>query len=172
MNNQSLSRTKKAQVATLDFVLGLLIIIIAIVLTINIITTMQEPSTFNEVKTKGFTVAELLMSSGYPENWNSSTVIKTGLVSDNLFNITKLQEVELIPYNKLRATLNNPTHVYFYFTNKTTILNLSSCGYGDASVTVNDSCYPTFPQTNNLIRVDRFMNYNNTIIRMVVVVWD
>lgn len=166
------SRTRNAQVSTIDFITGLIIITIALILTANIISNIQQPSDFHHVKRQTIAASDTLMSEGYPDQWNTTTVVRLGLLTGNELNKTKLEQAQALPYDDLRAALNGVTNIYWYYANKTNIINLTACGYGDPSILTNAACEPTINEEGNIVRMDRFVTYNNTILRMVVLTWD
>ena len=158
----------------MDFVVGLVIILAALIITTNFLLTNQQTSTFDAVRSSALSTTELLMSTGYPQAWNQTTIINLGLLTDHKLNQTKLDAAANITYADLKTALHNPPNVYWYFANKTSVLNLGSCGYGDPDTlaSVAPDCTPQTTQKNNLVSLNRFVTYNNTIIRMVVLVWD
>jgi hypothetical protein len=171
--NKKPSSSTKAQAVTIDFITGFLIITIALIIAINFIINMQEPSTFETVKRQAYATSDLLMSEGYPAHWNETSLIRLGLLSNNKLNLTKLEQAGNLSYPDLKTSLNNMGNIYWYITNKTTILNLSACGYGDPSITVDSlTCEPNMPQSKNLLVTNRFVTYNNTILRIVIIAWD
>lgn len=168
-----LSPTKQAQASTIDFIAGFIIITVALILTVNLIASIQGPSNFEQVKRQALAASDSLMSAGYPENWNATTVVRVGLLTNNELNSTKLQQASNFSYEELRASLNGVTNIYWYYTNRTNIINITACGYGDPTISTDAiTCEPTINKESNLVRIDRFITYNNTIIRMVVVTWD
>ncbi|MBD3209533.1 hypothetical protein GF367_03900 [Candidatus Woesearchaeota archaeon] len=167
-----LSSSPRAQVSTVDFIAGLLIIVVALTIATRLIMTITEPSTFEQTKRQALTTSDTLMSPGFPERWNETNAIKVGLLTDDALNLTKLGQLDNYTYDDIKERLNDPEHAYWYFMNRTSVLNLTACGHGDPGVSVNATCDPSFAADKNLVRVDRFVTHNNSIIRLVVVVWD
>lgn len=163
----------KGQAITLDFVTGLFIIITALIITTTIFITNQKNSTFDETRRATITATELLMSEGYPEDWNETTIIKLGLLTNNKLNQTKLEQASNLDYEDLKTALHTKKNLYFYLKNKTTIQNITACGYGDPDITTNQTtCEPTLPQEGNVVIIERFIAHNENIQRLVVIGWD
>lgn len=152
--------------------LGFIILIAALIIVIRLLITIQEPSSFDDVQRKALTASDDLMSAGYPDDWNESAYVKPGLLTNNQLDLTKLGMINNLSYNELRSTLTGSYDLYWYFTNGTNILNHTACGYGNPAVTTDDNCTPTIIPEKNLVKVQRLLVHNNSIIRMVVIVWD
>ncbi|MBN1275369.1 hypothetical protein JXA12_03685 [Candidatus Woesearchaeota archaeon] len=163
---------RKAQVSTIDFITGFVIITAALVLATTIILNLQEPSRFESVKRQALSASEHLMSEGYPHDWNDTTIVQAGILTDHQLNLTKLRRAEGLGYADLKTALNLQDDIYWYFLNSTHVLNLSSCGYGSPDVTTDERCEPSFSPDENLVRVERFVTHNDTIIIMAVIAWD
>lgn len=171
MTPNSPSRTK-AQVSTLDFFGGLAIITVALLLASNLLITMNDDNSFEDVRRQAHTAADRLMSPGHPDDWNQSDVIKAGTLTDDRLNQTKLERAGNLTYEQLRGALAVTDHVYWYYTNATGVQNITACGHGDPTVTTDENCTPALPSHGNLVRVDRLITHDDNILRMVVIAWD
>jgi len=112
------------------------------------------------------------MSEGVPADWNSSNVIRIGLLTDNVFNESKIGELHLMAYNDMKQRLAQNLNMYGYLSNRTHVLKYGSCGFGSPEVTVDAQCEPTIPSEENIIRVERLGVLNDTIIKLTVILWD
>ncbi len=166
------SPTKKGQVSTIDFITGLLIMITSIVIAANLLVSLSDNTTFDELTDESKRITDMLMSSGYPEYWNNTNVVKPGLLSQNRLNVTKLNQLDNRTYNQLRGILGTRNDLYWYYTNATGVINLTACGYGDPTVVTDNNCTPTITATGNLIRTERFVAYQSKIVSMVILTWD
>lgn len=171
--NFSIDFGKRAQVSTIDFIAGFLMVVTALLLASNLIFTLQEKSSFSSLQDVATAVSEDLMSEGYPADWNATSVIKLGLLSNNTLSPVKIQDLSSLSYDDIRASLGTPYDVYWYFHNASGVVNVSACGYGNPSVVVDAlSCEPSFSASRNLVHLQRILVYNNSLITMEVVVWD
>ena len=168
----SLSTHKRGQVSTIDFIVGLIIITAAIVSSVTIISSIQEPSSFEHLKRRAIAATDTLMSEGYPADWNETNMLRAGILTNNELDTTKLDKTTTLSYDALKQGLHSVNDVYWYFEDKDGIVNLGSCGYGHPVIPVDAECQPTLPATKNLVRIDRFLVHEDTILRMVVMVWD
>ena len=162
----------KAQASTIDFILSFTIIIIALLLTARLIITAQDTSDFDDVREQAVLGSQILVSEGLPTNWTASTVIRPGILSDNQLNMTKLNVLSSMTYDDSRSRIAASYDYYVYFVNKTSVLNLSGCGIGSSKISVDSSCVPSFGGSSNLIRLERLIAHNNSIVTMVVILWD
>lgn len=174
MKKITLSPSNKAQATTIDFITGFVIILIALTIAANLVITIKDPNNYQNMQKTAYTATDALLSEGYPQAWNTTNYIKTGLLNKGQINTTKLAQIQTIPYQDLKSTLtNNNYNIYWHFKNKTTIQNITTCGYGDPSITTNPTtCEPTINAENNLLAIKRLVVHNNTILTMVIHVWD
>lgn len=166
-------KTKKAQVSTIDFILGLGIMIFAFILAINLLVNIRSSSDFDLVKEEALQLSDKIFSEGIPSNWNTTSVISLGILSENQLNISKLSLIQTIPYNQTKRIMGLSYDYYFYFANESSILALNGvCGQGQGGVLTDINCTPTYPATDNLIEIERLIVYNQTLLRSTLVVWD
>jgi len=164
---------KKAQVSTVDFIAGFLIVVTALILASNIVFTLQEKTSFSEVQDFAIAVSESLMSEGYPFDWDNDSVIKLGLLTNDSLDFAKLLELDDLSYERMKATLTFPYELYWYFQNNSGVVNITACGYGSPEVSVDAlTCEPSVSAERNLVRVQRILVYNNSLLTMEVLVWD
>ncbi len=113
------------------------------------------------------------MSEGYPIDWDNTSVIKLGLLANNSLSASKVQALSSFSYTEIQSVLGTPYDVYWYFRNKTGVVSLFACGYGNPSVMVDAAtCEPSFSSSRNIVRLQRILVYNNSLLTMEVVVWD
>ncbi|MFH1649567.1 MAG: hypothetical protein ABIA93_03390 [Candidatus Woesearchaeota archaeon] len=135
----------KAQSWSIDFMIAMLIFIIAAVLSIKFLVNTGSNSGFDDVQREANGVASTLLSAGFPEDWTNDTVVRPGLLEDDRLSPSKFGELLNIQYSTLRGILNVQHDFFFYFMNATNpnepfFMN-ASCGYGssDVNVTVESS---------------------------------
>lgn len=170
MSNNSFSQ---GQVSIGDFLVGLIIITIAVILAMKLVFVLNNSSDFADVKKQAIITSQSLMSEGYPVDWNETFVLRPGILTDYKFNSTKWSVLQSMNYAKLRPLLAGSHEFYFYLINGGGVINISDCGVGSSSVIVGVNCTPDFSFINdkNIVRVERLVSYNNTIVSLVVIMW-
>ena len=167
------SSTKRAQVSTIDFITGLIIITTAIILAVNLITSIREPGDFESVKRAAISASDTLVGTGYPEDWNETNVVRAGITTNGTLDEQKIAAADGLTYPDLLTALDGAPNIYWYFENGSGIINISGCGHGDDQIMTDPvTCEPSLPEEGNIVKMDRFVAYNDRIIRMVVIAWD
>lgn len=166
------SLTKKGQVTTIDFIISFIIIVITVLLAIRVVLLTQDTSNFDHVQEQAISASNILMSEGVPNNWDQTTLVKPGILSNKVLNLTKLNQLQNATYDDIKSKLTPNYNHYIYFTNRTDIFNFSACGYGSNQVQTDTSCTPTFPDASNRAKVTRLIAHNDSVISMVVIAWD
>lgn len=122
---KSLLRKKKAQVWAVDLSVALVIFIGVIFLFYRYaISFAPEDPLINKMISEGGYVSNTLLTSGYPNNWETLTVNQAysiGLMGkDGIMNQTKIDKLEEWDdpyYYELKAKLNTRYDYYINFTN-------------------------------------------------------
>jgi hypothetical protein len=166
------NKIKKGQASTTDFIVGLVLLIVGVLVGLTFIINLQPPSNFSSVKQEALTAGDYLVSEGFPRQWTNETVIRIGLFSDDQLDENKVKELHLLSYPRLRSLLTINTQIYGYFEDNNGIIDIVNCGFGSPQVLVDAHCNPDIPSANNVVKITRFVAYNNSIIRMVVITWD
>ncbi len=131
-------RKKQAQSWSLDFTIGLLIFLLAIVLSIKFINQADNTDIFQDMYQEATFISEHLKSEGYPENWTSSSLIKIGLLSDGKLDFSKLLNLSEIGYKKSKQYLNTQFEYFVMFEDEQgKNLNISGvCGFGSTNMSL------------------------------------
>jgi hypothetical protein len=167
---------KQAQVWTFDFILGLLIFVFGILMAIYILVSQTNDVRYKTLYEDINHLSLNLVSPGYPSNWNETNVIIPGLIELNKINtvdINKLYEFDKLNYAQTK-TLNHISNEYvFYFKNSTQTINISLCVRGYAA-TLDQNCEPNTSSIkyNNLVRVERIVVLNKTVVSMIIYGWN
>jgi len=163
---------RKAQIWLIDFIVGMMIFIIGIVLASRFIINASNTSEFAEVRITAQTMSDYLLSEGSPNNWTNDTVIKIGLTTGNRLNISKLNQFYNMTYSDTLEGLASPYDYIVYFQNNNSIINFSGvCGYGAFNIT-NCTIDVSNLKYDNLVRIERLIVNNDSIAEMVLYVWD
>jgi hypothetical protein len=160
---------KKAQTWMFDFFVGFLIFLGLLFLGLGLLRNVDNDSDFFDVKKESERVSSILLSEGFPSNWNSSLVTSPGLLSEHRINVSKLEEFDSLQYDKVKSLMSVHNNFVFYFENTSGIMNVSGkCfrGYDFSGCDVFDFNY------ENLAKTERIVILNSKIILMVVLSWN
>lgn len=153
-------KCKKAQVWSLDFVVSVVIFLMALIPLLfvwdYVNAQKQQQMLFDEAENIALSVSDaLLRTKGLPENWNTTSVNVIGLASkENILNITKVSYLLAMgssDYNMTRAILSGG---YDFFLN---ITDLNGTSYGIIG---------SKPQSRMVIPVERYCLYNERIAKL------
>ena len=186
-----ISTNERAQIWYADFIIGLLIFILAVSSYYYYYDNEKnDDSSLENLMGDARTVSSYLAGAGLPLNWTSNSVIVIGLTDDNSrVNTAKLNSLNSIQYSTARTLLNTKYDFYIYFQDKSNcVLKLISDNYGyghpDAKlkdIGSSDSCLT--PESKNMtlnlsninpkkvVRVERILIYNSTVSKMVLNEW-
>lgn len=166
-------KSRKGQVFTLDFFLGLLAFIALLALGFTQLFSFLPSAAFENLYDDAVYVSNILIESGYPLDWNETNVILPGVADAHRLNITKLKSYSNLSYEHTKILLHIPSDYIFYFQNKTHNLNLSSCTYGYPIVS-DINCTPQLTSITykNLVKTQRLLAFNGTILTMVLYTWN
>jgi len=131
----------------------------------------QSKEAFGLLSIDGKIVADNILSQGYPKNWNSSNVIIPGILSNNEINQTKLQNLyQMIylqnGYEKTKKLFDTGYDYYFFLDENMTINSISIEGIGKPSVAKDNI------SAKNLIKITRFVIYQNRTTPLYLYIWN
>jgi len=155
-----MARRKKAQVWYIDFMVGLLIMIMAIIIYYQYQGNLSDESEadWQEMTIDSKFISSSLMSGGYPLNWTNETVETIGLTDENYrINDTKIQQFVNMSYKQAKEALRTRFNFYFFLqdSNGTSVYT--------AGLNATDQKF--------LVQTMRFVIYNSSVSRMVLYVW-
>ncbi len=157
---------KSAQAWGFDLVVGLMLFSVGIVAfylySINYAggSETDYPALQEEAKL----IADVLMTSGYPLDWDANNVVRIGINDDGKINQTKLEEfyyLSLSDYEKTKNLFNVRNEYYVRFSG-----NVSIGGESVSEIGLAES------ESENLVKVSRAIIYENKIGTMEVFVWN
>ena len=166
--------TRKAQIWSLEFIVGLIIFISALFIFFKYSINLSETQ---DVVTKELiidarTLSDYLMSEGFPENWNITNIVYPGLTDNNYrINETKLYYLTQLNYYSAKNLLSvvNDYYVFFEDRNKTSIAINGTTGFGKPGI--NRTNLNQTEDPSDIIQVYRFVLYNSSIIKMGILIW-
>ena len=163
---------KKAQTWTVDFILGMVMFILLVMISVKAIYTLMPNQDYNLIYGSTVLLSDTLMSGGHPSDWNNTNVILPGVIDDSRVNATKLSRFDNLNYNSTLSILHLEHQYIFYFSNGTNIVNISRCVRGyPVHVTGNCNIDLSSIKYDNLVKIERIVIYNGTILKMVVYGW-
>ena len=122
----------KSQGWSLDFILGLLMFMLAIILTIKFITAATSGDEFDELFDEAKYISDQLRSDGYPMNWTSDSFVRIGLLTDGKFDDDKFRNFTTFTYANSKRYINTRFEYYIILEDSYgKFFNISgNCGYG------------------------------------------
>lgn len=168
---------KKGQIWGIDFIMGTAIFLLSLILFYVFMTNLFaiQGGRVSHLMSASETVSSFLVSEGLPIGGDADDVKRIGITDGKQdLNATKLAGFSQIvqeDYRRSMDLLNTEYNYYIFFLNKSgavvTIDGINGIGKaGVNSTNVNDVENPA-----KLIKVYRLLNYNSTIVRMVLYLW-
>lgn len=161
----------KAQIWGLDLMVAIIIFVIGIITfyLYSLNYPSQAEDNLNQLFYEGDLVLSNILSEGYPENWNSESVIRLGILSNNQINNTKLEQFYNLAssnYQKTRTTLNTKYDYYFFLSKNFVINSQQVSGIGKPGID------PENIQASNLIKITRAAVYNKEPVTAYLYIWE
>ena len=163
---------RKGMVWTTDFLIGLMLFLVMILIAVKILLGMNTSQAGVSVYRDAVYVSDNLLSEGYPFNWTNQTVIMPGIAGNNRINTTKLSNFTDIDYYRVKELLHVSSDFIFFIRNSTDIINTSRCIYG-YNLTTDENCTPRLDTItyDNLVRMDRIVLYQSKVVTLTVYAW-
>jgi hypothetical protein len=162
--------SKKAQIWSVDFTIGLLLFIFILLGAIVLIRNLNnEDDKYSIVAREANHISTSLVSEGLPAGWTNYTVILPGITDNNRVNNTRLNEFDKIKYEKTKIMMQVTGEYVFYFYNGT-IINETKCfrGYDFGNI-----CTLSLPASaKNIAQTERLVILNSSIVKLIVVSWN
>jgi len=162
---------KRGQVWSLDLMVA--VIIFSVALASFYFYTVNEHSGFEEkieiLSYEGRSLSNILLSDGYPEDWNSTNVVEMGILTNGKINQTKLEafyNFVQLDYPQTKIVLNTAYDYYFFLDQNMTINSVEVEGIGKPGVTKDTIV------AKNLIKISRVTIYQNKPIGAQLYIWE
>jgi hypothetical protein len=157
---------KKAQVWGFDLIIASLIFTFGIItfflFTLN--SSDIERAKIQDITYEGNIIADSLMTSGFPEDWNETNIVRIGIVNKGKINQTKLERFYNLSssnYQGTRELFNVKYQYYINISEKIEINNIEIPSIG---------AYTENP--NNLIKITRVTIYKDKPVTLNIIVWE
>ncbi|MBW2983807.1 hypothetical protein KY361_01725 [Candidatus Woesearchaeota archaeon] len=166
----SISIKRKSQIWSLDLMVAVLIFLCALLIfykySINVIDVEEQGVEHLLLDAK--LISSYLVSTGYPEDWTASNVTLIGLTNGEIRlskeKVQQFSSLALSDYTNSRRLLSTMNDYYISFEDKNGSLfeieGISSIGKDYSA-----------ENPDNLIKVERVVIYNSSIIKLMVHVW-
>jgi hypothetical protein len=115
----------KGQTWVFDYIVGFLMFAFLLILSLSLLRSIDAKSDYDLVSREVDFVSVALVSPGFPDNWNSSSVIFPGLLSDNKINKSKLDLFDSFGYERTKALLRVTGEYWFYFKDESGIIEVN-----------------------------------------------
>ena len=155
---------KRSQAWGIDLSIASIIFIAGIVM-FYLYTINQQGDEGNAASMfyQGGVLADSILSTGYPVDWDLSNVEKIGILTDNKINETKLENfynLSKSDYLGTRSLFKTRYHYWFFLSENMTI---------DSSEVEGIGLKPSSEM--NLVRITRFTIYQNKHLTAYVYIW-
>lgn len=162
--------SKKGQGWGIDLIAAITIFLVGIIIfyfySLNYPTEGRE--TFETLNYGGDLIMDSLLSSGYPEDWNSENVIKIGIVDSGKINQTKLDRFYNLVnsnYNKTKNMFNVQSDYFLIFESGMKVEGESVNGVGKPGTD------PANITVDNLIKITRLSIYEEKPVTAYLYIW-
>jgi hypothetical protein len=173
--------TKKGQTWYMDYIFGIFIFSICLILYYKFIPNLEaeELNNLEEIYLDAKTISESIVSQGYPQNWTNETVHKIGILSHgktiNHSKFIEFNNMALDDYNKTRMKFNVHSEFIIFFTdindNPINLSNIYKIGNPKVTLTGSNNLDLSGINQNNLVSITRILIYNKSTIKMVAYSW-
>lgn len=139
------------------------------------IYTLNQPSQAQETLAlltyDGNTIADNLLSVGYPENWIPTNVVTIGITTKNKINQTKIENLyQMIyiqnNYTKTKNLFSTKYDYYFFFDQNITTSAGQIEGIGKPGTTKNNIV------AKDLTKITRYTIYQNKTTPLYLYIWN
>ena len=131
----------KSQAWYMDFAIALLLFIFTLVVYFSYTNNFQkqEKGGLDDMLTDAKAISSSLTLSGYPANWDNTTVIRVGIADEQKVNATKLKSFKQLNYSRTKTNFGTIYDYFVFFVNdRGEVLNINGiCGVGEPLINVS-----------------------------------
>ena len=124
----------------------------------------QTERTLGSLNYEADTIADIILSEGYPPAWNDDNVISPGILTGKKIDNAKLgrfYNLSLTDYSKIKGLFGSREEFYFFISENFSIEGKEVEGIGSKPVA-----------SNNLVKITRFTIYNDKPVSFNLEIWD
>jgi len=161
---------KRSQAWGIDLMVAIGIFSVAIVVffVYSINQTNEARDTLEDLLYEGKAISNSILSEGSPEDWNSNNVVRLGILDEGKINNTKLErfyDLSLSDYAKTKTLFKINVDYYFFLDEEMIIDTENVVGIGKPGFDIEDI------DEENLIKIKRFIIYNDKLVSAYFYVW-
>lgn len=127
----------------------------------------EGTNTLQSLSYEGNLIAEMLLTEGYPQNWNENNVVRIGIMSNNKINQTKLEL-----FHNLTLTDNNYKKTQGIFTVRNNYFISPSKPFIINNIGVNLIGRNYTDNSQNIIKISRLTIYKDEPITLNIYIWN
>jgi len=168
----------RAQVWCTDLAVATLVFAMMMISFFRVSTNLQSGSqAINAVGRDAWLISTQLLSSGQPENWDETNVIRPGFADNNIINQSLIARLANISYEDTRHLLGVDSNFLVFFLNRSgdAVPFAGLCSYGldqrnssNATVCAVDM---NFTESYHVAKSERVVFMNADFARMCVYTW-
>lgn len=145
------TNNRRAQAWGTDLVLAVAIFSVSLIAVYfyAINDSSESEEVMNSLFYDGSKISDMILSEGYPSDWDGANVLQIGVVTGGKINQTKLEKFKTLDYQRTKILFNTQYEYYFFVDNF-----VSETSVGDIS----------YENSKNLIKITRIVVYNDTIV--------
>ncbi len=157
---------KKAQAWGFDLLIAFMIFIGGIIVfyLYSLNFPNETENTINTLTYEGSVVANAVLSSGFPSDWNENNVVTPGILTNGKIDQTKIERLynlTISNYEKTKSLFNTQYEYYLLFSENITIGGVEIPAIGNN---------PQNPK--NLIKITRIIIYKEKPITLDIQIWE
>lgn len=167
-------KNRKSQVWSIDYIIGLLIFIVIVLISIRLILNITSDNDDAALYKDAVHLSDILMNPGSPPNWDVANVTIPGLTYANAsskLDLNKIILLDSIGYDRTKVLFHISHDYLYFFENKTGAINIAGCSHGYTVGYID--CKPDISNIDfdDLVKINRIITYNSTLITLTIYVW-
>ncbi|MBI4144804.1 hypothetical protein HY493_01200 [Candidatus Woesearchaeota archaeon] len=176
------SISTKGQVWYLDFIIGGLIFMAALVVFFLEADTLETSDTNGATSLLGnaVSISSELLTPGTPQNWTAATVERIGVTNSYRLDLAKLSEFKSVDYQTARSLFRTTKEFFMFIERQGCLVDIDGAyGIGHPAVTVpGGGCVTrsaidlSDADVENLVVLTRLVIYDGTPARLNLYVWE
>jgi len=174
-----LRSTKNGQVWQTDFIIGVSIFTIAMILFITQMNRIEiTTDRSNDLLEEASFISIQLMTEGIPVDWTNETVLQPGIVKNYRINETKWTTFVQMDEPRLRSLLRVHHPFFIFLSDESSCIIKTQGNFGAGSEVEIDEeggCVTSEDiqiDAQNLVQIKRIALYNEKITTITTYVWD
>jgi hypothetical protein len=180
-------QNRRAQVWITDVTISIVLFTAAVLIAFNIImNSFATQNDYERQKSDASRISEYVLSEGTPTDWNSTNMIRPGMMTGKRLNATKVRyamNLSNSSYAAIRSSMQTDYDFIVLFENSSggIIPFQDLCSFGKPNEGINFTYVNSTPSCifnisrisyDNLVKINRYVVYDSSIIRMETYLWN